>query len=250
MEKMKNFFRKLKPNRAVYITAVTLLVALAVIIAITVAANRSKKRGEDTLTSQTPGSSAPVTGDSVTTPSPEGTRAPEVTRAPDTGAAKPETDAALVNTPPKLALPVSGMLCAYHDEALQVWSTTMRDFRVHLGIDISTEANAPVYAAADGVVSQVWEDVRMGYCISVKHSGDTYTIYRNLSENPAEGIVEGASVRAGQLLGNVGNSAMTEIAEDPHLHLEMTVGGVHVNPLDYFDQTAIASLNVDSKYEG
>jgi hypothetical protein len=30
----------------------------------------------------------------------------------------------------------------------------------------------------------------------------------------------------------------------------MTMGGVQVNPLDYFDQTAIASLTVDTVYEG
>ena len=49
-EKIKNFFKSLRPNRAVYITAVTLLVALAVIISITVAANRSKKNNTDKQT--------------------------------------------------------------------------------------------------------------------------------------------------------------------------------------------------------
>jgi len=48
----------------------------------------------------------------------------------------------------------------------------------------------------------------------------------------------------------VGESAMVEVAQGPHLHLEMTVNGVQVNPLDYFDQAAIASLTVDKVYEG
>jgi murein DD-endopeptidase MepM/ murein hydrolase activator NlpD len=90
----------------------------------------------------------------------------------------------------------------------------------------------------------------MGYCISIKHGTDTYTIYRNLGETPAEGIAEGVSVRAGQLIGFVGESAMIEVAQGPHLHLEMIVAGVQVNPLDYFDQASIASLNVNKVYEG
>ena len=52
-EKIKNFFNKLKANRAVYITALTLLVALAMVIAITVAANRSKKNNNDNVTQTT-----------------------------------------------------------------------------------------------------------------------------------------------------------------------------------------------------
>ena len=246
-EKIKNFFRRLRPNRAVYITAVTLLVALAVIIAITVAANRSKKNGGD----KPDGSLTTTTAPSDTTSPSITTRPPADTTAPVTTPAPTDTDAPTsVDTPLVLTLPVSGLLTAYHDDTLQVWSDTMRDYRVHLGIDIATEANAPVYAAADGVVSQVYEDVRMGYCISIKHSDDTYTIYSNLGESPADGIAAGVNVKAGQLIGSVGNSAMVEIAEEPHLHLEMTVGGKQVNPLDYFDQTTIASLNIDTKYEG
>ena len=244
MEKLKNFFRKLKPNRAVYITAVTLLVSLAVIIAITVAANRSKRQnGED-------GTSTPK----VTTPSKPDTPTPKPpldTKVPTTTPEKPTTTVtpASADSPFVLALPVSGALSARHSETAQVWSDTMRDYRVHLGVDIATEAGAPVYAAADGVVAQVFEDVKMGYCISLKHGDDTYTIYRNLSETPAQGIAAGVKVKAGQLIGNVGNSAMVEIGEEPHLHLEMTVGGTYVDPLDYFDEATIASLNIDEKYE-
>ena len=247
-EKIKNFFKSLKSNRAVYITAVTLLVALTVIISITVAANRSKKNKPDKQTENTTVSTpADTTAPSVTTRPPVDTTSPAVTTPLPTDTTAAPTG---VQDPLILTLPVGGVLTSYHDEVAQVWSNTMRDYRVHLGIDIATEANAPVYAAADGVISQIYEDVRMGYCISIKHSDDTYTVYSNLGKDPADGIEAGVNVKAGQLIGCVGNSAMVEIAEDPHLHLEMTVGGKHINPLDYFDQTTIASLNIDTKYEG
>lgn len=251
--KFKTFIKKLKPNRAVYITAVTLLVALAVIIAITVAANRAKKRPEDTSTTNPIGTTDRT---HVTTRTPEttrspGTDAPSGVDSPSANTEPGDSDAANVGDKiVTLLLPCSGTLSAYHDESLQVWSVTMRDYRVHLGIDIATEANAPVYAAADGVISQIWEDVKMGYCISIKHNDDTYTVYRNLGKDHAEGIKEGVNVRAGQLISSVGSSAMVEIGQEHHLHFEMTVGGFHVNPLDYFDKSAIASLTVDQAYEG
>ena len=244
-EKLKNFFKRLRLNRAVYITAVTLLVAVALVVAITVAANRSKKNGADKdngSLSTTPS----VTTPSVTTPRPPVTEAPKETDAPVTTPAAP-TD---VESPLELKLPVEGNLIAQHDETAQVWSDTMRDYRVHLGIDIATEENAPVYAAADGVVAQVYEDVRLGYCISIKHSDNVYTVYSNLGAQPADGIAAGVSVEGGQLIGSVGNSAMVEIAEEPHLHFEMKVEDVSVDPLDYFDKATIASLNVDTEYEG
>ena len=244
-EKLKNFFKRLRLNRAVYITAVTLLVAVALVVAITVAANRSKKNGADKDNGSlitTPS----VTTPSVTTPRPPITEAPKETDAPVTTPTAP-TD---VESPLELKLPVEGNLIAQHDETAQVWSDTMRDYRVHLGIDIATEENAPVYAAADGVVAQVYEDVRLGYCISIKHSDNVYTVYSNLGAQPADGIAAGVSVKGGQLIGSVGNSAMVEIAEEPHLHFEMKVDDVSVDPLDYFDKATIASLNVDTEYEG
>ena len=115
-----------------------------------------------------------------------------------------------------------------------------------MGIDIATEEAAPVYAAADGTVSKIWKDELMGYCIALKHSGNSYTFYKNLSEDIPTGIKEGASVRSGQVIANVGDSALIEVAEEPHLHFEMTVADLAVDPLAYLNETALKSLDLNA----
>ena len=226
--KQSKFYQNLKENRAVYITAITLLVALAVIVAVTAVANRSKKPIDtDTDTGSLTDTEANVPGTE--------------TEAPDS------TD--VMDTLPTFSLPVSGALIKGHDASTQVFSNTMQDYRVHLGLDISTEANAPVSAAADGTVMQVWEDPMMGQCVAIKHGGDACTIYKNLSLTLPETVKEGAEIKAGETVGYVGESAMVEIAEEPHLHFEMTVGGLSVDPRDYFEEEAIATLSQDVNYE-
>lgn len=223
--KQSKFYRNLKENRAVYVTAITLLVALAVIVAVTAVANRTK-----------PPVDTEDTGTETAAPTP-GTD----TEAPDS------TDVS--GTLPTFSLPVNGTLIKGHDATTQVFSDTMKDYRVHLGLDISTEQNAAVLAAADGTVSQIWEDALMGHCVAVIHNGDACTVYKNLGETLPEDIAEGAEVKAGQTIGYVGESAMVEIAEEPHLHFEMTVGGIAVDPLEYFEEEAVATLAQDESYE-
>ena len=89
----------------------------------------------------------------------------------------------------------------------------------------------------------------MGRCLAVKHSGDAYTIYKNLVAEHPDGIVVGATVKAGDVIGTVGDSAMVELAEEPHLHLEMTVGGIQVDPTEYLSEDAMATLKEDTNYE-
>ena len=244
-ENKSNFREKmneLKANKAAVVTFTALVLAFVVIVTVAVATNRAKKgQGADTLPSVT----SPVT-DRVTE-APENTEQvtteAETTRPAETTAPKP-----VENKLPSFSLPVSGALTNKHDPTLQVFSNTMKDYRVHLGIDINTEEGAPVYSAADGKVSKIWEDVKMGYCIAVEHSGDCYTIYKNLSKTLPEGIAEGVSVRSGQLIASVGDSAMVEIGDEPHLHFEMTVGDLAVDPLKYFDEKSLGTLGVDASY--
>lgn len=249
-DKFKNskFYKAMKNpkvSRAIYISAVIMLVAIAVIIGITAATNRTKKP-------------TPTVPPSTTAPHQSGTQHTPSTNVPDTSA-QPEgtqnapdssTQSGTVSKPvPTLSLPVSGSLAKKHDAELQVFSNTMNDYRVHLGVDIATAAGAPVYAAADGKVSKIWRDPMMGYCVAIAHDGDAVTVYKNLAEELATGIAEGAKVNAGQQIASVGESAMVEAADEPHLHLEMTVGGLQVDPLDYFSPKDVAALEKDTDYE-
>ena len=138
-----------------------------------------------------------------------------------------------LDTLPDFSMPVSGNLAIDYSDSVPVFSQTMNDYRTHLGIDISSELGAPVACVADGIVTNVWNDPFMGTSISVEHAGGAVSIYKNLDEEVAEGIVIGASVKKGDILGAVGETAMNELAEEPHLHYEMKINGKYVDPKEH-----------------
>lgn len=219
-----------KANRILYIVVVAVLCITAIIIGVTAAMDRAKHgRNDDTTVDTT-------------------TATPETTAAPGTQS-KPDFNTP-IDTLPTLIAPIAGSVSKAHDVTAPVFSLTMNDYRVHSGIDISASLGDAVSAAADGIVENIWSDPMMGQCISISHSGSAVTIYKNLSETLAEGIAVGTKVKAGEVIGAVGESAMIEIADEPHLHFEMTVNGIQENPLDHIsDESRLASLVIDSKYE-
>ena len=237
--KMKKFFA----NRAVIVTAVTLLVATGIIIAATVSANRAKKPivddntpGTGIVTKAPDTQATPSIKDEVTLPTYNGGETQPV-------GADPEEPEAM------MALPVTGKMFKGHDATIQVYSNTMGDYRIHLGVDIATAPDAPVYAAADGQVEKIWNDSMMGTCVAVTHKDETVSIYKNLAKDLAKNITVGAEVKQGQQLGNVGDTAVVEMADEPHLHFEVTVKGLSVDPLDFFSEEAAATLSEDTAFE-
>ena len=232
-------FKNKKLNRTTVLTIITLAVATIIVITAAIMSNRSKKPIE--VPTDTPQIEDPTDAPQTEEP----TEQPSETKKPSSSSTGSST---VGNKLPSFILPVSGSLSSKHDPELQVYSSTMNDYRVHLGIDLTTKENAPVYSAADGKVSKIWVDPLMGYCMAISHSGNCVTIYKNLGETLADGIAEGASVRSGQLIGSVGESAMVEVAEEPHLHFEMTVGDLSVDPLEYFDEKALESLGIDASH--
>ena len=149
----------------------------------------------------------------------------------------------------KYTLPVTGKLMKAHDPTIQVYSNTMGDYRVHLGLDITTQAEAPVYAIADGTVEKIWNDALMGTCLAISHAEDVVSIYKNLAPEMVSGIAVGATVTQGQEIAKVGESAVVEMADEPHLHYEMTVNGISVDPLKYFSDASVETLSKDTAFE-
>ncbi len=229
-EKFKEKCKSMSRNRAAVITVICLLMAVVVVISVSVATNRAKKKnnGIETNTGeQTNEGGNDVQNGTLNAPNHDNTES-----LPVSGEIEEF----------ELSLPVSGTITKGHDSTIQVWSETMGDYRVHLGVDIETAESAPVCAAADGTVSKVWDDALMGRCVAISHDGDIYTFYKNLDTTLASGIKEGAKVKCGQEIGKVGESALAELADEPHLHIEMTVKGLAVDPRDYFSKEAKDTL--------
>ncbi len=155
------------------------------------------------------------------------------------------------NVVPTFISPAVGTVQENHSIEVPVFSETLNEWRYHTGIDIATAENAEVYAAADGTVSRIYEDPLLGNCVEIKHSGDAVTIYCNLSSERPEGLTEGAAVKSGDLIGKVGDSAISEIAAEPHLHFEIKISGAYVDPLEHISEDSkSASLNFEDIYEG
>lgn len=138
----------------------------------------------------------------------------------------------------QLELPVTGVIAKGHDATIQVWSDTLGAYKVHLGLDITGEKGTPVLAAADGKVAKVWDDALMGKCVAIDHGDEIFTFYKNLDPVLSNGIQEGKELKCGDQIGKIGETAISELADESHLHIEMTVGGLAVDPGDYLSSEA------------
>ena len=137
-------------------------------------------------------------------------------------------------TPEPPALVVSPLVgetvAAFSMEELQ-YSETMGDWRTHDGMDIAAEPGTQVCAASAGTVREVRDDDLMGTTVVISHDGGYDTIYANLQSVPTVEI--GDEVTAGQVIGSVGRTALSEAAEPPHLHFGVTKDGEFVDPLEF-----------------
>ncbi len=176
--------------------------------------------------------------DSTTTAAPQvTTKAPETTKAPDTTAPTTTKKVTTIDKPtvstPSYVTPVEGKLLKNHDSETLVYSVTMNDYRVHLGIDVEAPVGSAVYSVADGTIKSVYQDYMMGTCIEIEHKNGIVSCYKNLGETLPDGIKEGATVTSGQLIAGVGETAIIEQCDEAHLHFEMKKNNEYVNPLDY-----------------
>ncbi|MDR2054345.1 MAG: M23 family metallopeptidase [Desulfovibrio sp.] len=97
----------------------------------------------------------------------------------------------------------------------------------HKGLDISNRVGTPVVAPAEGTVTLTAPDGAYGNSIEINHGNGIKTKYAHLQR----WIVQpGQWVKRGQVIGYVGMSGRTT---GPHLHYEVHLHGVPVNPMRY-----------------
>lgn len=97
----------------------------------------------------------------------------------------------------------------------------------HSGLDIGTRKGVPVKATADGVVAYAGRKGLLGKVIVLDHGHGMVTRYGHLSKTLKE---RGDIVKRGEIVGEVGNTGRST---GPHVHYEVRLNGIPVNPEKY-----------------
>jgi murein DD-endopeptidase MepM/ murein hydrolase activator NlpD len=100
----------------------------------------------------------------------------------------------------------------------------------HTGLDYCGQIGDPIYAAASGVVVFAGPLTVRGNATMIDHGWGVFTAYMHQSKIL---VNVGDHVEQGQIIGKVGNTGRVE---GPHLHFEVLVGDVQVDPLEWLNQ--------------
>lgn len=131
----------------------------------------------------------------------------------------------------KFQMPVEGEISKEFAKDNLIYSETLKEWITHFGIDIKAEKTSVVKASEDGTIKSIKNDPRYGLTVTMEHEDGYKTIYSNLLT--AEFVSEGEEISKGQTLGTVGNTAVFEYSDDPHLHFEILKDGEYVDPSIY-----------------
>ncbi|MDE0333045.1 MAG: peptidoglycan DD-metalloendopeptidase family protein [Nitrospinae bacterium] len=103
--------------------------------------------------------------------------------------------------------------------------TNRREF--HAGIDVVARVGTPIFAPADGVVISTKRMGGFGKTVRIQHMQGIVTTYAHNSVNL---VKVGQRVRRGDIIAKVGSTGRST---GPHLHYEVRINGVAVNPRLY-----------------
>jgi len=132
------------------------------------------------------------------------------------------------------AMPVFGQISAEFARDKLAYSITMDDWRKHDGVDIAADRGTPVKAVADGVVSEIRNDPKLGITIVIDHQNGIKTVYANLASD--EMVTPNQKVKKSEVIGSIGNTAAFESAEQSHLHFEVWKDDKPVDPMAYLPE--------------
>jgi murein DD-endopeptidase MepM/ murein hydrolase activator NlpD len=126
-------------------------------------------------------------------------------------------------------LPNAAPLAGYGDRRTYRYGGRDIDHATHLGYDLASLQGAAVPAAAGGTVTFAGALGIYGDTVILDHGLGLYTLYGHLRQID---VKAGQTVERGQTIGRTGD---TGLAGGDHLHFSTMVGGIHVNPVEWWD---------------
>lgn len=131
----------------------------------------------------------------------------------------------VLSPPGELRTPIdSGRITSYFGYRKDPFN---RRRKFHNGIDIKAKRNAPVRAAADGVVTYIGRKGRLGKTVVINHGNGMKTLYGHLNRYLTR---SGRKVLKGEVIAGAGSTGRSTAN---HLHFTVLVNGKAVNPLSF-----------------
>lgn len=139
----------------------------------------------------------------------------------------------IVVSAPTYVVPMKGATVAkdYSAKELQ-YNETLKQWEIHKAIDFVAGEDLNVYAITDGTISNVYTNYLEGTVIEISHDKGLVTVYKSLENS---NVKVGDKVNAGQVIGKAGQTMAQELNTGAHLHLEMLLNGVKIDPNNYID---------------
>lgn len=120
----------------------------------------------------------------------------------------------------------------YNADELQ-YNDTLKQWEVHKAVDLTTDSDAKVFAIANGTVTNIYTNYLEGTVVEISHNNGLTSIYKSLNSDLK--VKLGDYVKQGTTLGTVSSSMARELNSGNHLHFELLLNKVYVNPNDYID---------------
>jgi murein DD-endopeptidase MepM/ murein hydrolase activator NlpD len=201
---------------------------VAVIALISVLSYTSASDSKKTEKPQTQTEDANVKKDDVVK-EPEPPEIP-VTQTEDAPQEAPEKKPEVTVKAKPYIMPAEGKITVSFSLTEPVYSKTLDDWRIHDGIDIEADIGSEVVAVNDGAVEEIRADDLFGVTVVIKDTDGKRSVYSNLEDSVE--LEEGQLISQGDIVGRVGESAVYEISDGPHLHFEMSDNGQKIDPTD------------------
>lgn len=227
--KKQSFFKR---NVYYFVVAFVLLAAIAVSVVLLVNGNDPIQSVDKPASSaENPaasGNSGGTPGGDVLTPDDKG----------DKPADNPsdKVDDKPTEKPVEFVMPVVGATVIQEYTAASVaYNQTLNIYTGHLAIDFAAPEGTEVVAVYDGTVESVQTTYLTGTTVTIDHGNGLKTVYNSIEAN--ESLIEGASVKQGDVLGTVSTNNKQEYKSGPHLHFEAYENDKKIDPAKYLSIT-------------
>lgn len=124
--------------------------------------------------------------------------------------------------------PLDGEILKIFSADKVIYSKTLELWKTHDGIDIKGNIGQSVYSIEKGKIEKVYNDSFLGYTIVIDHGQGYKSSYSNLSENVP--VKQGEIITKGEILGQISNTSIGEIKDEPHLHFMLMKDGEIIDP--------------------